>query len=91
MYILKMYTGLKNKVIGEIFGVSLSAVNKVALRVSIQRRKQKGLGERIEKIAYSAFNRLSENTKSENICIDTKGLMTRKSAKMPILGQPVKV
>ncbi len=55
MYILKMYTGLKNKAIGEIFGVSLSAVNKAALRVSIQRRKQKGLGERIEKIAYSAF------------------------------------
>ena len=41
MYILKMYTGLKNKVIGEIFGLSLSAVNKAALRVSILRRKQK--------------------------------------------------
>jgi hypothetical protein len=55
MYILKMYTGLKNKAIGELFGVSLSAVNKAALRVSIQRRKQKDLGVRIEKIAYSAF------------------------------------
>ncbi len=55
MYILKMHTGLKNKVIGEMFGVSLSAVNKAALRVSIQRKKQKDLGERIEKIAYSAF------------------------------------
>ncbi len=55
MYILKMYTELKNKAIGEIFGVSLSAVNKVALRVSRQRKKQKDLGERIEKIAYSAF------------------------------------
>ncbi len=50
-----MYTGLKNKAIGELFGVSLSAVNKAALRVSIQRKKQKYLGERIEKIAYSAF------------------------------------
>ena len=42
-------------VIGEMFGVSLRVVNKAALRVSIQGRKQKALGERIEKIAYSAF------------------------------------
>jgi hypothetical protein len=42
-------------------------------------------------IMGSDLNRLSENTKSENICIDTKGLMTRKSAKMPILGQPVNI
>ncbi len=42
-------------VIGEMFGVSLRVVNKAALRVSIQERKQKDLGERIEKIAYSAF------------------------------------
>jgi len=33
--------------------------------------------------------RLSENAKSENFGIDNKGLMTRKSVKMPILGQPV--
>ncbi len=57
-----MYTGLKNKAIGEIFGASLSAVNKAALRLSILRRKQKGLGERLEKITYPAFDRLSENT-----------------------------
>jgi len=55
MYILKMYTGLKNNAIGELFGVSLSVVNKAALRVNIQRKKQKNLGGRIEKIAYSAF------------------------------------
>ena len=55
MYILKVHTGLKNKAIGEIFGVSLSAVNKAALRVSIQRKKQKDLVERIEKIVSSAF------------------------------------
>ncbi len=42
-------------VIGEMFGVSLRVVNKAALRVSIQGRKQKDLGERIRKIAYSAF------------------------------------
>ena len=42
-------------VIGEMFGVSLRVVNKAALRVSIQGRKQKDLGVRIEKIAYSAF------------------------------------
>ena len=41
MHILKMYTGLKNKAIGEIFGVSLSAVNKAALRVSIQRKNKR--------------------------------------------------
>ncbi len=37
-----MYTGLKNKAIGEIFGVSLSAVNKAALRVSYTKEKTKG-------------------------------------------------
>ena len=55
MYILKVHTGLKNKAIGEIFGVSSSAVNKAALRVSIQRKKRKDLVERIEKIIHSAF------------------------------------
>ncbi len=55
MYILKMHTGLKNKVVGEAFGVSLSAVNKAALRVSMQRKKQKELGARIDRIVYSAF------------------------------------
>jgi hypothetical protein len=30
-------------------------VNKAALRVSYTKKKQKGLGERIEKIADSAF------------------------------------
>ena len=48
-------TGLKDKAIGEIFGASLSAVNKAALRVSIQREKQKNLGKRIEMIVHSAF------------------------------------
>ena len=40
MYILKTFTGLKNKAIGEMLGVSISAVsisavNKAALRISI--------------------------------------------------------
>jgi hypothetical protein len=62
LYILKMYTGLKNKVIGEIFGVSLSAVNKAALRVSTLRKKQKDLEERIEKIVYSRCVLCKANT-----------------------------
>ena len=33
--------------------------------------------------------RLSENTKFKKSGIDIKGLMTRKFAKIPILGQPV--
>ncbi len=36
----------------------------------------------------SSFSRLSENTKSQNFGIDTKGFMTRKFTKTPILGQP---
>ncbi len=39
----------------------------------------------------SNVNRLSENTKSKKLDIDFKGLVTRKFAKMPILGQPVKM
>ena len=33
--------------------------------------------------------RLSENAKSEKLSMSIKGLTTRKSGKMPILGQPV--
>ena len=40
-------------------------------------------------MTVSLLYRLSENAKSENFGIDTKGLMTRKFAKIPILGQPV--
>ncbi|WP_096894375.1 hypothetical protein [Candidatus Scalindua japonica] len=35
--ILKMYTGLKNKEIGEMFGACTSAVNKAALRNLLSR------------------------------------------------------
>ena len=48
-------------------------------------------GITVSQVAYSAFNRLSENTKSENFGVDIKGFMTRKSVEIPILGQPVKV
>ena len=37
----------------------------------------------------SDLYRLSENAKFKNFGIDTKGLMTRKTAQIPILGQPV--
>lgn len=47
--------------------------------------------ETTESIICSCVDRLSENTKSEKFGIATKGLMTRKSAKMPILGQPVDI
>lgn len=56
MYILKMYTGLDNKRIGNIFGVSLSAVTKAANRVSEQiRRREKELKVRIDDIVNSIF------------------------------------
>ena len=40
-------------------------------------------------IIGSHLDRLSENTKSENFGVDIQGFMTRKSVKIPILGQPV--
>ena len=55
MYLLKEHSGLDNKRIGEVFGVSLSAVTKAALRISeqmkTQRRFKKGTGQ----ILYSVF------------------------------------
>ncbi len=55
MYILKTKTGLKNREIGDVFGVSESAVNKAAQRIGDQIRKQKHLKARIDKITYSVF------------------------------------
>ena len=43
MYLLKEHSGLDNKRIGEVFGVSLSAVTKAALRVSEQMKTQRKL------------------------------------------------
>ncbi len=42
-----------------------------------------------KKCLGSDCDRLSENAKSEIISVDIKELMTRKSVKTPILGQPV--
>ena len=39
----------------------------------------------------SIINRLSENAKFKKSDVDIKGLMTREFAKIPILGQPVKI
>ena len=55
MYILKTYTGLKNKEIGEMFGVSISAVNKAALRISEQRETSTSLRKKEYRIANSIF------------------------------------
>ena len=55
MYILKMYTGLNNKEIGKIFGVSLTAVNKAAIRVSEQMEQKKVLKKKVESIVNSVI------------------------------------
>lgn len=55
MYILKMYSGLDNKKIGEVFSVSLSAVTKATLRVGNQMRIQKELKKKVDSIVYSIF------------------------------------
>ncbi|MGR3318614.1 MAG: transposase [Candidatus Anammoxibacter sp.] len=55
MYILKVRTGLKNKEIGNVFGVSESAVNKAALRIDDQIRTQKYLKIKIDQIVNSVF------------------------------------
>ena len=55
MYILKTYTWLTNKAIGEVFGVSISAVNKAALRINTQSEMSKDFRGKLEEIASSAF------------------------------------
>ena len=55
MYLLNTYTGLTNKAIGEVFGVSISAVNKAAIRVNAQSKTSKDFRRKLEEIAYSAF------------------------------------
>jgi len=55
MYILGRHTGLSNRKIGELFGVSRSAVSKAIVRVSGQMRRQKELGNRVKIIVHSTF------------------------------------
>ncbi len=43
----------------------------------------------ISSVTGSHLDRLSENTKPENIGIDFNGFMTRNSVEIPILEQPV--
>ena len=55
MYILKEHSGLDNKRIGEVFGVSLSAVTKAALRISEQMKTQRRFKKEADQILYSIF------------------------------------
>ncbi|MFH1824817.1 MAG: transposase [Candidatus Firestonebacteria bacterium] len=55
MYILGRHTGLDNREIGELFGVSRSAVSKVIVRIIKQMRNQKELEDRINVILHSTF------------------------------------
>ncbi len=53
--ILKMYTGLTNKAVGELFGVSISAVNKATLRICMRRETSENFRMRTETLVYSIF------------------------------------
>ena len=55
MYILKGHSGLDNKRIGEVSGVSLSAVTKAALRISEQMKTQRRFKQETDQILYSIF------------------------------------
>jgi hypothetical protein len=52
---LKEHSGLDNKRIGEVFGVSLSAVTKAAKRISEQRETEKRPKKETDGILYSIF------------------------------------
>ncbi|WP_179129365.1 helix-turn-helix domain-containing protein [Candidatus Brocadia sapporoensis] len=62
MYFLREHSGLDNERIGEVFGVSSSAVTKTALRMSEQMKTQRRFKKETDQILYSVFNRLSENS-----------------------------
>lgn len=49
------HSGLDNKRIGEVFGVSSSAVTKAALRISEQMKTQRGFKKGTDLILYSIF------------------------------------
>lgn len=55
MYLLKEHSGLANKRSGEVFGVSLSAVTKAALRISEKMKTQRRFKQEMEQILYSIF------------------------------------
>lgn len=55
MYLLGRYSGISNKKIGEVFGVSRSAVGKAVIRITEQMKHQKELRERVKSIINSTF------------------------------------
>ncbi|OQZ04863.1 MAG: hypothetical protein B6D34_01130 [Candidatus Brocadia sp. UTAMX1] len=55
MYFLKEHSGLDNKRIGEVFGVSSSAVTKAALQISEQMKTQRRFKKGTDQILYSVF------------------------------------
>ena len=55
IYLLGRYSGLNNKRIGEVFGISRSAVSKIITRVSEQMNDKKELKDKVEKILNSTF------------------------------------
>ncbi|MEW6608649.1 MAG: helix-turn-helix domain-containing protein, partial [bacterium] len=55
IYILYSHTGLSNKEIGEIFGVSPTAIGKASMRVRNQMSDHKGFKKKVEDIVNSAF------------------------------------
>lgn len=55
IYLLKEHSGLDNKKIGVVFGVSLSAVTKASLRISERMKTERRLKQEIDQILYSIF------------------------------------
>lgn len=55
LYLLHAHTGLNNKAIGELFGISSTAVTKSARRVSAGMKGQKEFQRKVERIIRSAF------------------------------------
>jgi len=59
MYILDQYSGLFNKEIGNVFGVSASAVGKATIRVEKKIREEKWLKKKVENLIL--FSRSDPN------------------------------
>ncbi len=55
IYILHSHTGLSNKKIGVIFGVSPTAIGKASIRIKDQMSKDKEFKKKVEEIVNSAF------------------------------------
>ncbi len=55
IYILHSRTGLSNKKIGAIFGVSPTAIGKASIRIKDQMSKDEECKKKVGKIVNSAF------------------------------------